>query len=105
MAISDNIKEIADRIAQQVEEGDGSSSLGNDVMGKATLAILGGPADWIVYMRLFSKDEAELARLIPTDGSVDPTRQQARAYLVSNGTCGTGTGSRLLETVSTDLDL
>lgn len=103
MAIDDNILEVrdkmrAERIAFQNDPAT-PTPVSDDVQSKATKAILGGVADYVTYMQLFAKNDAELARLIPTDGTTDEVRQKARAYLVRNGMCGHGTGELLVDNV------
>jgi hypothetical protein len=57
-------------------------------------------------MELFAGGStANLDRLIPRDGSDDPDRQIARAYLIANGKCGMGTTRNLPNNVGTRLDL
>ena len=69
-------------------------------------AILGGPADWANYMKFFAKTDAELARLIPTDGGNDTDVQRsARAYLVANGMCTDDTTTRTQMGVAKALDV
>lgn len=108
MAIDDNIKEKrdamrAERIAKQNNPA-APTPISEEVQSKATKAILGGIADYVDYMKLFAKNDAELARLIPTDGTTEPERQRARAYLVRNGMCGHGTGEQILDNVTTTLN-
>jgi len=108
MAIDDNIKEVKEKMRQERIAKNNNPAVAtpfsDDVQAKATKAILGGIADYVEYMRLFAKTDAELARLIPTDGTTQPERQLARAYLVRNGICGQGTGDLLLDNVSITLN-
>lgn len=110
MAISNNIDAKINAIRQEriaFEESDEpkpGTPIGNEVEQKATSAILGGTQDWIAYVSLFATNDAELARLIPTDGTLDATRRKARAYLAANGMCGMTTGDNLKNGVTTDLD-
>ncbi len=108
MPIDENIKEVADaihaeRIAKQ-NNPQAPTPVSDDVQSKAIKAILGSVTDYVSYMQLFAKDDAELARLIPTDGTTDDARQLARAYLVRNGMCGSGTGDKLLDNVTIQLN-
>lgn len=109
MAIRDNIQEKADlihaeRLAKQADPN-AATPVSDEVQTKATSAIIGGTIEWVAYMRLFAKSDSELARLIPTDGTTDDTRNQARAYLAANGMCGSGTGDKLLDNVTAKLNL
>jgi hypothetical protein len=108
MNIDQNIQAKADaihaeRLAHQVDPSV-PTPISDEVQSKAVNAILGSITDYVDYMRLFAADEVELARLIPTDGTTEPERQLARAYLVRNGVCGSGTGDHLLENVSVTLN-
>jgi hypothetical protein len=115
MPISTNIQEIADRIRDEVNASeDGTSQTAAGLHVKAVAAIFSGgqvvdgqaPPAWKDYMNTFAKSPEELARLIPTDGTDnDPVKRDARAYLVANGTCGTGTTMTLQDNVTTKLDL
>jgi hypothetical protein len=108
MSISTNIQEKIDAIHQErVTIPDGQPHpIADEVRTKATNAILGGATNWVKYMQLFAKTPEELARLIPTDGTEeDPEKKEARAYLVANGMCAPGTGDKLLNVVSSKLNL
>ena len=106
MAISDNIKAKAKKVKDEVAAG-GVSPTAQDLQKKATKAICGGTDDWVTYMKMFADpaNPAELARLIPTDGSNDDVHQVARAYLVRNGMCTETTTGMLLDNVDLKLDL
>lgn len=116
MPISANIQEVIDTITQQLEasEDGTTSAAAADLHKRAVEAIHSGrqvqaegeePPPWVRYMSLFAKNEDELARLIPTDGTEnDPVKRDARAYLVANGTCAPGTVMRLLDFVTNKLD-
>jgi len=105
MAISDNVQAKANAIRQeQINSPNGPTPIGDEVQQKAIKAITGGVADWVAYMELFKTNDAELARLIPTDGTSGGPRVQARAYLVANGVCGMGTTVHLADNVTTTLD-
>jgi hypothetical protein len=100
MAISDNIKEVMAKIQQ--EHGTGSTPTGDEVRRKAYAAIMKGSNsnEWKDYMRLFAKNDAELAKLMPESQSGSGSgsgsgyntdvggRNLARVYLVGNGPCG-----------------
>ncbi|MDQ4123189.1 MAG: hypothetical protein M3209_17265 [Acidobacteriota bacterium] len=103
MAISDNIKEVMEKIRQ--EHGTGSTPTGDEVRRRAYAAIMKGANsnEWKEYMRLFAKNEAELAKLMPEPESNSGSgsgygsgynnndaarRNLARVYLLGNGPCG-----------------
>jgi len=106
MAISDNIQVIAERVADEVQNNPPSQTA-KDLHDLATKAILGGIEDWVNYVKLFADPNipAELARLIPTDGTTDDKHQAARAYLAANGMCTDLTTPNLMMRVTVDLDL
>ena len=105
MAISDNIRKKAEAIEdERVNNPNGPFPIASEVQKKATDAILGGTGDWVTYVRLFAVNGPELARLIPTDGTTDHDRRQARAYLAANGMCGETTTGNLLQNVTIKLD-
>jgi hypothetical protein len=92
MAISDNIREVYEKIKR--EYGTGKTPTGNKVRKKSVAAIMAGASseEWKDYMKLFAKNEAELARLMPEPNPKNKRdiarRNLARAYLVGNGPCG-----------------
>lgn len=107
MTVRKNIQAKMDKIQEEREaSGNGSSATANHIQEMAVKAIMGGPADWVEYMRIYALPDKpeQLARLIPTDGTNDDDRQKARAYLVANGTCGAGTTGRLIENVTDALN-
>jgi hypothetical protein len=108
MAISDNIDAKMAAIEEErlANEADPTlpTPISKEVAAKAIKAILGGTQDWIAYVSLFKATDAELARLVPTDGTTDDDRQEARAYLARNGVCGMGTGRHLKDNVTVRLD-
>jgi len=105
MAISDNIQEKAEAIQNEIAANpNGPFPIAAEVQDKATKAILGGISEWVNYMQLFAKSTADLARLIPTDGTNDAVRQTARAYLAANGMCGDTTTGNLKNNVTIKLD-
>jgi hypothetical protein len=109
MSITTNISTKIQKIHEervQIPDPAQPHPIADEVRIKATKAIIGSPADWVRYMKLFANDADELARLIPTDGSeVDEEKNVARAYLAANGMCAPGTGDRLLDNVSAKLNL
>lgn len=98
MAISDNIKEVMKKIKD--EDGTGSTPTGDELRLKSYAAIMNGSNsnEWKEYMRLFAKNEDELAKLIPqydsNSGSGEAynndisSKNLACVYLVANGCCG-----------------
>jgi len=104
MAISDNIKAKAKQVRDEVNNT-GVSPTAQDLHQKATRAIVGGIDDWVTYMQLFATNPAELARLIPTDGTTDDEHQAARAYLVRNGMCTETSTGMILDNVDVQLDI
>lgn len=112
--ISDNINAKAKAIHDEAvafEAGEITETpIATDVRLKSNGAIIEGQpggtqtaSAWKTYMQLFATSEQELTRLVVNDGNAD--RQQARAYLVANGMCSMGTGSRLANGVGNRLDL
>jgi len=110
VAISDNITRKMDEVEQEIEareqDPQAPTPHTDELHAKALNAILGGSGSpqWEDYMNLFATNAQELARLIPTDGTTQPDREQARAYLVANGMCFLGTTTGLIDNVTTDLD-
>lgn len=108
MAISDNVQAKAEAIDdERLNNPGGPFPIAQEVQQKAISAILGGTVEWIEYVRLFADpaNPAELARLIPTDGTHnDPVRREARAYLAANGMCGETTTGTLMNNVTVKLD-
>ena len=109
MSISDNISEKIEAIHEEritIANPAKPHPIADEVRTKARKAILGGAEDWKAYVQLFAKNAAELARLIPTDGTGDDEKKStARAYLAANGMCAPGTGDRLLDNVTNELNL
>ena len=112
MPIKDNIRAKMKQIADEVAAG-GPTPIGDDLRNKAQAAILAGQGQnpaWTAYMELFTVSQppathdAQLARLMPTDGTNDQPRQKARAYLVSNAMCAPGTTGTLDTNVTGTLD-
>jgi hypothetical protein len=110
MAISDNIREIQDKINN--EFGSSNTPTGDELREKAVAAIFEGAnsAEWNNYMQLFAKTDDELAKLMPepnpnSDQEISD-RNLARAYLVGNGNCGaeSPSGAPLSFGIGTTLD-
>ena len=102
MSIRSNIEAIMAQISG------GDSQLGMEIQAKSVAAIKGGEgsAAWDTYMALFAQDSTQLARLTPSDDTLnDPDMDIARTYLIGNGTCGAETtGSTLLQGIGDSLD-
>lgn len=95
MSIQEKIKVVQDIINKQRDESGGHSSKANEVQEKAAAAILGGPVEIEIYMRIFTDEPAELARLMPDVTAASPAhvgRNLASAYLMGNGNCGAASG-------------
>lgn len=91
MSIRENIQEISERVADE-RDNNPPSQTALHLHKLATNAILGGPEDWVNYMKYFAKTPEELARLIPLEPDPeDPVEREklrsARAYLAANGMC------------------
>jgi len=83
-----NITAVKQKI---IAEGPGSETA-KRLKRKSLDAISGGASQWLPYMQEFATTPEELARLIPTDGTeTNSGMNDARAYLVSKGACGTDT--------------
>jgi hypothetical protein len=108
MAISDKIQQTAEAIDAEINASpDGKSDTAQKLHQRATKAIIGGIEDWVNYMSFFADPTkpAELARLIPTDGTTGEDLQVARAYLVANGMCTEATTRNLQMRVTKQLDV
>lgn len=112
MAILDNIREKKTEIILEsnggtspTEPGTLHSKTAEKLKTLGLKAISGSAGYWVLYMKEFAKNETELARLIPTDGSdKNEDMNNARAYLVANGPCGVDTVRRLDANVTGILD-
>ena len=106
MTIRANIEARIVEMQKEVDQlGKEGGEMSQKVKQGAINAILGGAKDYIAYMSLFANTPAELARLIPSDGTQDdPTMRQARAYLVANAVCAPGTATGLTANVFDLLD-
>jgi hypothetical protein len=93
-------------LKQEIIDQGPNSPTADRLKGKAIAAILGGTNEWVAYMKEFAKTPAELARLIPTDGSeADMAKNNARAYLIANAPCGVITVTGLDQNVTDILDI
>ena len=109
MSIRDNIQEVSETIADEIANN-APSQTALYVHKLATNAILGGPEDWVNYMKMFAKTPEELARLIPLEPDPeDPTEREklrsARAYLAANGMCTEMTTPHMDLRVTDDLNV
>lgn len=102
MSIRSNIEAVM----LAIQNGD--TVLGESVRAKAVSAIKAGEGtpEWIEYMEQFSQSTEQMARLTPTDDTLDVFDMDvARTYLVGNGTCGAETtGFHLIQGVEDKLD-
>ncbi len=103
MSIRTNIEEMIKRLDDEKQTG--GTTIADDMRKKVVRAITGGASQWDDYMKLFAKDESELARLRPDsdDGEVS-AKNLARAYLIGNGVCTVLSHQNLLFTVNDTLD-
>jgi hypothetical protein len=110
MTIKANVEEKKKLIETEMEAskaatGAATSATADDLKRKGLDAILGGPVEWVRYMKEFAKTPEELARLIPTDGTHDRAdMNDARAYLIANAPCTPETVSKLIFGVTDILD-
>lgn len=105
MAISENIQRKAEAIDdERMANPNGPFPIAAEVQTKATNAILGGPEDWVEYVKMFADpgNPEELARLMPTENY---QLRQPLAYLAANGMCGETTTGNLMNNVTVELDL
>lgn len=106
MTIRANIEEKILEMQKEVQKhGPKGGELSQKVKEGAISAILGGKEERVAYMKIFAKTPAQLARLIPSDGTEnDPEKRIARAYLVANAVCAPGTTTGLTNNVFDILD-
>lgn len=106
MTIRANIEARIEQIQAELDANPNElGEISKKVKEGAINAIMGGAADWVSYMSLFANTPAELARLIPSDGTEDdPNMREARAYLVANAICAPGTATGLIDNVFDRLD-
>ena len=84
-----------------------SNAVAEALQASATRAILDGinSRAWEAYMRNFTDDPAELARLCGEDGTTDIAYLQvSRAYIARNGLCGVATGTTMDDKVDLRID-
>ncbi len=110
MTIRANIQAKVDQITQELAQNPAHpvSPTAQELQLAAMKAMTGGVDGWVAYMKMFAdaNNPAELARLIPTDGSHDDDDLQvARAYLVRNGMCTETTTTDLLDNVTNVLNV
>lgn len=108
MTIRQNVKRVKGMILQDIIND--QRTFTREVQDKAVRAILkgfGDNAECQEYFSLFATTPAELDRLLGRDGTTGPAhagRDRARAYLMSNGPCGSGTVLNFENTVTSNLD-
>ncbi len=115
MAIRDNVQKVIDTIKIERNTMGGKSPTADALQTDALAAIAAGQGkaasgditpEWRTYMTNFAgkptTNPAQLARLLPTDGTADTDRQKERAYLVANGMCGATTTDDLTNGGVTD---
>jgi hypothetical protein len=116
MTIRENIQDVIDQITLERNTMGGQSPTADGLQRDAIAAIPSGQGmvatgqiteQWRTYMTNFAgkpiTNPAQLARLLPTDGSNDADRQKERAYLVANGMCGVTTTDDLTNGTVTEL--
>jgi hypothetical protein len=108
MTIRANIKQVRKKILLEVIEED--KPFTREVQDKAVEGILNGMSSpqCRTYMEMFADPAKpqQLARLMAEDGTeADPAKRRARAYLLSNGPCGTDTVTTFENGVSDALDV
>jgi hypothetical protein len=109
MSIKDNIQAVIDKVQDENNTPPGGVSATADALQRDALAAIaagqGNAATgqitdaWRTYMTHFAgtpTNAAQLARLLPTDGTANPDFQKERAYLVTNGLCGIWTTDDLM---------
>ena len=109
MSLKTNIQDVIDRVQDESNTPPGGvSRTADDLQRDALAAIAAGQGNiangqitpaWRTYMLHFAgnpTNAAQLARLLPTDGTNDTERQKERAYLVTNGLCGVLTTDDLM---------
>jgi hypothetical protein len=102
--ISERIRDVGRRIGEEIDNNVPDMPFTTEVQTKAVRAITGGAAERAEYMDLFAETEEELAHLTAFDDT-DQVRQKARAYLISNGMCGSGSTRHIILNVEDTLDL
>ena len=103
MAISEKIQKKAEDIDdERITNPNGPFPIAAEVQTKATNAILGGPEEWLEYVKMFAASPEELARLTPSEAT---EFRRPLAYLAANGMCGETTTGNLMNNVTVDLDV
>jgi hypothetical protein len=106
MKIVERVHRVRDAVATDYAA---NGTLGEDLQAASFKAILGGigSEDWANYMSLFADSEEQLARLRGADAlsASEPWVKVQCAYLAGGGVCGGMTPSRLLEFVTSAIDL
>jgi hypothetical protein len=113
MTLRQSIQRLITQILNENAATGGHSPTAEEVQRRAQAAIAAGQgrlpnitAEWQAYMTYLliaadapgtAADPAQLARLLPTDGTTDTMRQMERAYLLANGVCGTTTTDHMLD--------
>lgn len=103
MSIRSNIE----KIIKQVQNAAPDTTQGDEIRRKAVEAIMKGEGskEWRAYMEMFTENEEQLARLLPTDDTKGVYEMDvARTYLLGNGPCGAQTVDRLIYGVDDRLD-
>lgn len=109
MTIRDNIKAVKKRILSEIDQP--NKPFTREVQDKALAAILKGFGEnpqCEEYMKLFADaaTPAQLERLMARDNTEgDAGMNRARAYLMANGPCGSGTVLSFERGVTAVLDL
>ena len=109
MSIKENIQAVINRVQDESNTPPGGVSATAEALQRDALAAIeAGQGNittgqitqaWRTYMTHFAgnpTNAAQLARLLPTDGSNDVEQQKERAYLVTNGLCGVMTTDDLM---------
>ena len=102
MSIQSNIEAVIAEV-----KAPGGQSIGDQLQLQSLAAIAAGEGsqEWETYMQRFAETEAQLARLLATDGTKDNEQMNAaRSALVQNGECGGSTIDDLDKNVGDILD-
>lgn len=100
MAFREKVNQKVEQIRKELAEPPGgSSTTADEVQRRAVAATLDG--DWESYMRFFTDDPNELAKLKPEKNPNQDEevfqRNLSRSYFIGNGNCGAAsTGNDLL---------
>jgi len=109
MSLKENIQAVINQVEDERNTPPGGVSITAETLQREALdAIAAGQGNiatgqitlaWRTYMTHFAgnpTNAAQLARLLPTDGTNDTEHQKERAYLVTNGLCGVLTTDDLM---------